>query len=225
MPSLPTRGRSARYHSNGLWAVKKKNGGKFPVQKKEDKTAAPKTKKFGKKGQSRTIEAKGPRFYATEAEPKQRKSRKVARGSIRDSLQPGTVSIVLSGKFRGKRVVVLKRLASGLVLVSGPFKVNGVPLRRYSPAYLIATSTKLDISGLKWGDNAAKLKDSYFARPANFDKATNVENKKVTQERIALQKAVDTQLLAVVKQTPFAKEYLGSRFSLSKGQAPHLLKF
>ena len=94
------------------------------------------------------------------------------------SLQPGSVLILLAGRFRGKRVILLKHLAQGVLLVTGPFKVNGVPLRRVNARYVIATSSKVDLKGIDEKVVEKVGEEGYFTR----DKA---ENKKGEEQFFA----------------------------------------
>ena len=52
-----------------------------------------------------------------------------------------------------------------------------------------------------------------------------VQAKVLPEERKADQKRVDEPILAVTKGMPLMKEYLSARFTLSKGQFPHELRF
>ncbi|KAF4736736.1 60S ribosomal protein L6, partial [Perkinsus olseni] len=142
----------------------------------------------------------------------------------------GTVLILLAGPYRGKRVVFLKQLDSGLLLVTGPFRLNGVPLRRANQAYVIATSTKIDISKV----NTDKFTDEYFAK----SKADKRSGKKTEEEFFALekesqlsaqfiadQKEMDKSLMTVIAKDKMMPRYLRCRFTLSNGMYPHEMKF
>jgi large subunit ribosomal protein L6e len=155
-------------------------------------------------------------------------SRKNQRNApkVRASITPGTVLILLAGRFRGKRVVALKILESGLVLVSGPYQVNGVPLRRVSPTYVIATSTSVDVSSV----DVSSFNDAYFAREPGSDKAEFFAGDApkpavVSDKRKADQKTVDAALMKAVEAVPMLSAYLGARFTLSKSDKPHKMIF
>jgi len=189
--------------------------------------------KFLTKGGAKKVAApaaKASRWYPADDVKRPLKSHHTHKApKTRASITPGTVLIVLAGRFRGKRVVFLKSLASGLLLVSGPYKINGVPLRRMNQAYVIATKTKVDVSAV----NAAKFDDAYFKRPekkvakkSESEFFAKEEAKQgVSQARKDDQAAIDKALLGAVKAVPQLKGYLRARFSLSNGQAPHELVF
>jgi large subunit ribosomal protein L6e len=258
--------RSAAFRKTHGWKKKKNN--QWKVVAKKDTTVKPKEKKFGKEG-TRVVKRKTPRYYREEDTPHKLFSRKSHHRPtrLRKSIKPGTVLILLAGRFRGSRVVFLKQLKSGLLLINGPFKINGVPLRRVNQAYVIATSTRVDISDVKVDE---KIDDRYFSAPAKkkenkpaekkedaekkkqakkekkdakmkdssakkdkkkADKkkrdpnAPKEKRKKASETRIADQKAIDALLIPKIKKITLLKKYLRTKFSLKKGQHPHLLKF
>ncbi|ODQ65833.1 60S ribosomal protein L6-B [Nadsonia fulvescens var. elongata DSM 6958] len=174
--------------------------------------------------------SKAPKWYETDDSSIAKKARKAARPqALRASIVPGSVLIILAGRFRGKRVVCLKALEDNTLLISGPFKVNGVPLRRVNPRYVIATSTKVSVESL----DVKKFDVAYFAHEKKSKKSAgekeffgdNAEKKEVKAERVADQKTVDAALLAEIKKTALLKQYLASSFSLKNGDRPHALKF
>lgn len=201
--------RSKSYKRRRLWAVKKKNKGKFPTFAKKEKAVekAPKS-----------------RFYPADDVQKPL-NRRVIRNptKLRASITPGTVLILLAGRFKGKRVVFLKQLESGLLLVSGPFQVNGVPARRVNQAYVIATSTKADLPKAL---DVSKFDDAFFKKAESKKKSEVFAEKaapELTAEYIAAQKNLDAALLKSISSD--VKGYLSARFSLKAGDRPHLMKF
>ena len=157
------------------------------------------------------------------------KQHKVCR-KLRPTLTPGTIVIIVAGPMRGRKAVFLKQLESGLLLVSGPYKCNGVPLRRLNPVYCIATSTKIDVSDVQIPKD---INDAYFKRirlhksskdaKKMLDKV--VKTTTVSQAKKDNQKAVDEQLLKKINAVPMLKEYISSLFSIPRGKAVHTLKF
>ncbi|RLN83437.1 hypothetical protein BBJ28_00010640 [Nothophytophthora sp. Chile5] len=188
--------------------------------------------KFAKKGGEKKVTAKKTistkKWYPADYIPKPLPSAKTKRNSVktaklRKSITPGTVLILLSGRFRGKRVVFLQQLASGLLLVTGPYKVNGVPLRRVNQSYVIATSTKVNLEGVA----LPAIDDAYFAKEKSAAKKTKEEQffAQSSAQRKKDQKAVDAALSAKLDAEPFLKAYLNAKFSLTKSDRAHALKF
>lgn len=180
-------------------------------------------------------DTKAQKWYPAEEDAKPRQVRKAVRPwTPRKALQPGTVLILLAGRFRGKRVVLLKTLEQGVLLVTGPFKINGVPLRRVNARYVIATSQKVDLSGV----DASKIDEvsqaKYFtadkqsqkaSEEAFFKQGEKPQKKEISSSRAADQKAIDKALLANIKKVDMLASYLASSFSLRKGDKPHEMKW
>ena len=192
---------------------------------------------MGKEATKKADSKLGKRFYPAEDTPYPLRSKHAAPKSakLRSSIKPGQVLILLAGRYRGKRVVFLKQLASGLLLVTGPFKVNGVPLRRVNQAYVIGTSTQVDISAVKLNED---VNDAFFARKAlsssQHKKSEDafvagahklVASGKPDDVRIKEQACIDDAVLTAIKKVATMDKYLRARFGLTDGQKPHAMKF
>lgn len=95
-----------------------------------------------------------------------------------------------------------------------------------SPAYVIATSTKVDVSSV----DVASINDAYFARVKSSEEEEFFAGDApkpaiVSDQRKADQKKVDAALLKAVDATPMLKAYLAARFTLSGNDKPHNMVF
>merc|ERR1719443_1499978 len=188
-------------------------------------------------GDKKVKKARLPRHFKTEDGKKRLHPRqkffKNHTHKLRSSITPGTVLILVAGRHKGKRVVFLKQLNSGLLLVTGPFRINRCPLRRINQIYVIATKTKIDISGVNVPET---VNDEYFrrskAKKVRHGEGEIFEQKKasyiVSEQRKKDQVEVDRQLIGAIKKNPEKKllcQYLASSFSIRKGMFPHKLNF
>merc|ERR1712110_815294 len=177
-----------------------------------------------------TVAKKAPKYYpAEDVKTKLGNHHNTTKlTKLRASITEGTVLILLAGRFKGQRVVFLKQLDSGLLLISGPYAVNGVPLRRVPQSYVIATQTKVDISGVKV---PAEVNDDFFKKEQTKKKKTDEvfdqkeKESTIDESRKAIQKDVDGKIVAAIDKVALLKEYMSSKFSLKKGQKPHEMTF
>jgi large subunit ribosomal protein L6e len=238
VPGVHRFGRSKMYHKRGMNVKRTLKTAQKVVTKKP--VYAEKPLGGAQNGQKRLVQVKkSKRYHPTATALVKRVVNRpgiVRRTKLRGTLKPGTVLILVAGRHAGKRVILLKQLDSGLLLVTGPFKLNGVPLRRVNQQYVIATSTRLDISKV---NVSASLNDAYFRRDKKALRKQRQQQEgeifasvkggyALTDTRKKDQTEVDKQILSVVKTNADKKlllKYLASPFSLKSGQFPHRMKF
>lgn len=114
---------------------------------------------------------------------------------------------------------------SRLFLLAGPYVINGVPLRRVNQAYVIATSTKVNIAKVAV---PASVDDAFFKAEKKHIGQGKEEFAKLLAAVPALpdsKKKIQADVDAGVIVDETLRAYLKDRFSLSKGDKPHELKF
>lgn len=190
-----------------------------------------------KNGKTRIVRIQKNRAsYATKARVSKRPTKDYFKKHVRftrRTLVPGKVLILLAGRHKGKRVVLLKVLKSGLLLVNGPFYLNSCPLRRISQRFVISTKTRVNLKGVTIPEH---LTDEYFKR-ADKKKARKTEGDifakkeekyQPSEQRKKDQIEADKLLKGAIKKTNqglLVSKYLKSNFALRSHQYPHRMRF
>ena len=104
-----------------------------------------------------------------------------------------------------------------------------MPIKRVNQAYVIATSQKVDLKGVK----VPAIDDAYFAREAE-EKAEDDEGvfsaakaggSGPSEQRKTDQAALDKAMMGSIKKTEMLEAYLQAKFSLKNGDKPHEMVF
>ena len=148
----------------------------------------------------------------------------------RSSFARPSVPALVRSRIARPALLSIPRLPSASAR-SGPYKINGVPLRRLNQAYVIATSASVDVSKV----DVSKIDDSFFVKKGAkksakkdgeaFFAKDSASKTPVDPVRKAETARVDSAIRAVVKATPDMKAYLNAKFTLTRGQKPHAMKF
>lgn len=227
------------------YKLKQKNSYRLKTVKKAAAVNKPKvaitvTKQINgaKNGGTRIVRVKKSKStYATKAKVTSRPTKNYFKKHVRHTrrtLVPGKILVLLAGRHKGKRVVLLKVLASGLLLVNGPFYLNSCPMRRISQRYVISTKTRVNLKGVVIPEH---INDTYFKRDSKKSKARKTEGdifaKKeekytASAQRKTDQVTVDKLMKGAIKKTNqsvLIAKYLRSYFALKSHQFPHRMRF
>merc|ERR1711959_389583 len=163
---------------------------------------------------------KAPKYYSAEDKKVKLNNshQNTKQTKLKASLVPGAVVILLAGRFKGRRAIFLKQLDSGLCLITGPFKVNGIPLRRVPQSYVIGTSTVVDSSGV----DADAVTDALFKKPKGSKKKGQAGDEAEAKAPLSADaKALQTKVDGGIKLDDDLKGYLKSKSGLSRADMPH----
>jgi len=160
---------------------------------------------------------------------------------LRKSLVPGTVCILVAGRHQSKKVVFLKQLKrSGLCLVTGPYGLNKVPLRRMDQRFMIATSVRIPLP--ESFKVPGHVDDFFFKKPRGTKSSKTTKSnentlksskakktlKKPDLVRKKAQRYIDNAIIKGFNKHPesgMLKKYMKRCFTLIGDRYAHNIKF
>lgn len=103
--------------------------------------------------------------------------------------------------------------------MTGPFKINGVPLRRVNARYVIATSTKVDLSGVDSSTLDKVSGEDYFVREKKSSKEKSEESFFKQGEKPEVRRTTDSE-----ETTDKTDEHTEEEANLCKSIRPEIYR-
>lgn len=134
---------------------------------------------------------------------------------IISNLKLGSVLILLTKKLLGKKVVLIDITESGLFVVTGPFSVNGVSMRRVNPVYTLFSGAFINLEKLNtflFNGGVKLLNDAYFETlKRSKSKTSKIGNYSYVLCHRIRQNYIDKYILDNLRKDFFTKAYLRTK--------------
>ncbi|AEA38705.1 60S ribosomal protein L6B (nucleomorph) [Cryptomonas paramecium] len=122
----------------------------------------------------------------------------------------GSIVIISFGKLRGKKAIILRTTKCQMFVISGPFSLNGISIRRIKPGHIITTRNRLDVDSV----NTRIFDDEYFIFLKKSRKRGNQDLKNRLKMAHALREIhIDRYLLNQISTNLFLKAYLKAKYT------------
>nr|UXY87572.1 60S ribosomal protein L6B [Cryptomonas curvata] len=138
-----------------------------------------------------------------------RKMTKKIKNLENSNIKIGSIIILLSTKYQGKKVILLRITKSGLYVISGLYKLNGIPIRRVNPKYIFPTGVYIDISDI----NTKIFSDEYFDALKKYKEYQNNNfTNRIKMSHNLRQSYIDRFLQKKIDKDIFLAPYLKSNY-------------
>ena len=124
-------------------------------------------------------------------------------------IKKGSIVILLSSNLQGKKAIILNTTKLELFVISGMYRLNGIPIRRVNPRYILPTDIQIDIDDI----NTTIFNDEYFIALKKSKKYLDIKLKnRIAMSHNLRQTYIDRCLQKKIDTNIFLDAYLKSNY-------------
>jgi ribosomal protein L14E/L6E/L27E len=145
--------------------------------------------------------------------------KKILRNKPKIILERGSILILLTKKYLGRKAILLNTTESGLFVISGPYLINGISIRRVNEKYTLYSGAKVNLecknltsTRINFIHASFSLNDEYFvALKKSMNKNFKIQDYSCVLSHKIRQNNIDRFLIYLLKKNIFFLGYLRTR--------------